>query len=120
MIRVAVCGVGQMGRTVIEAVEAAEDMQIVGTLSPRGNASDHRSTSGTVYGAHADPAGLVAASLAKVPKSKARVVASVTGTDGDPQRYAAQVATLREGLLRDLPPFLTGGSMITTDRKSVV
>ena len=61
MIRVAVCGVGQMGRTVIEAVEAAEDMQIVGTLSPRGNASDHRSTSGTVYGVHADPAELFAA-----------------------------------------------------------
>lgn len=47
------------------------------------------------FGAHADPAGLVAGSLAKAPKSKARVIASVTGTDGDPQRYAAQVATLR-------------------------
>ena len=47
------------------------------------------------HGAHADPAALVAASLARVPKSKARVIASVTGTEGDPQRFSAQVAALR-------------------------
>lgn len=47
------------------------------------------------YGAHADPAGLVAAVLAKVPKRRALVIASVTGTDADPQRYSAQVSRLR-------------------------
>ena len=108
MIRVAVCGVGQMGRTVIEAVEAAEDMQIVGTLSPRGNASDHRSTSGTVYGAHADPAELFAAThpdvvidftnAAYTPRlldaAFAAGVLPVIGTSGIPGEVLAQ---LREG-----------------------
>jgi len=47
------------------------------------------------HGAHPDPAGLVAQSLASVPKRSARVIASVTGTDGDPQRFAKQVAILR-------------------------
>ena len=44
------------------------------------------------YGAHSDPAGLVAAA---VKGTKKTVVASVTGTDEDPQRYSAQVRTLR-------------------------
>ena len=49
------------------------------------------------YGAHADPAGLIAQ---VVDAARARggalpaVVASVTGTDGDPQGYARQVARL--------------------------
>lgn len=49
------------------------------------------------YGAHADPAGLIAA---VVEAARARggampaVVASVTGTDADPQGYATQVARL--------------------------
>jgi FdrA protein len=49
------------------------------------------------YGAHADPAGLIAQ---VVEAAKARggampaVVASVTGTDGDPQGYSRQVARL--------------------------
>lgn len=108
MIRVAVCGVGQMGRTVIEAVEAAEDMQIVGTLSPRGNASDHRSTSGTVYGVHADPAELFAAThpdvvidftnAAYTPRLLAAAFASgvrpVIGTSGIQGETLAQ---LRDG-----------------------
>ncbi len=47
------------------------------------------------HGAHADPAGLVAQSLARVPGRRARVIASVTGTNDDPQRYAGQVAILR-------------------------
>ncbi|MSQ55139.1 MAG: acyl-CoA synthetase FdrA [Betaproteobacteria bacterium] len=47
------------------------------------------------YGAHPDPAGLIAQSLARVPRHRARVIASVTGTDGDPQGHAAQVARLR-------------------------
>jgi FdrA protein len=44
------------------------------------------------YGAHADPAGLIA-DLAR--KSKKPVIASVTGTEGDPQVYSRQVKTLR-------------------------
>ena len=44
------------------------------------------------YGAHADPAGLIAA---VVRKSKKPVIASVTGTEADPQVYSRQVKTLR-------------------------
>jgi FdrA protein len=43
------------------------------------------------YGAHPDPAGLLAAA---VKKSRKPVIASVTGTEGDPQVYSRQVATL--------------------------
>ena len=45
------------------------------------------------YGAHADPAGLVAAI---VKRSRKLVIASVTGTEGDPQVYSKQVKTLRD------------------------
>jgi len=48
------------------------------------------------YGAHQDPAGLVVDALARVPRHRARVIASVTGTDADPQRWSAQVARLRD------------------------
>lgn len=48
------------------------------------------------YGAHEDPAGLVAGVLERVPRRKALVLASVTGTEADPQRYSSQVARLRE------------------------
>ena len=48
------------------------------------------------YGAHADPAGLVAASMNQARRKHALVVASVTGTEGDPQVYSRQVARLRE------------------------
>jgi len=61
MIRVAVSGIGLMGRAVVEAIEADPEMQVVGILSPRGGTSEHRSTSGTVYGTHAEPADLFAA-----------------------------------------------------------
>ena len=44
------------------------------------------------FGAHADPAGV----LLKNDLSSKRVVASVTGTEHDPQRYSRQVAMLRE------------------------
>lgn len=44
------------------------------------------------YGAHPDPAGLLAAAL---KKSRKLVIASVTGTEGDPQVYSRQVAALR-------------------------
>lgn len=45
------------------------------------------------YGAHPDPAGLAAALLKK--KSKP-VIASVTGTDGDPQVFSRQVRILED------------------------
>jgi FdrA protein len=45
------------------------------------------------YGAHADPAGLLARVLKK--KNNKLVIASVTGTEGDPQAYSRQVKTLR-------------------------
>lgn len=48
------------------------------------------------YGAHADPAGLIAAEIRRARRSGALVIASVTGTDGDPQGYGRQVASLRE------------------------
>jgi len=48
------------------------------------------------YGAHADPAGLVAAEMQRVRRAGALVVASVTGTEDDPQAYSRQVASLRE------------------------
>jgi FdrA protein len=47
------------------------------------------------YGAHPDPAGLVAAALARARRRRARVIASVTGTEEDPQRYSLQAARLR-------------------------
>jgi FdrA protein len=44
------------------------------------------------YGAHADPAGILIRAL----KGKKPVIASVTGTDSDPQVRSLQVAALRE------------------------
>jgi FdrA protein len=51
------------------------------------------------YGAHADPAGLIADEIRRgrgLRRSGARVIASVTGTEDDPQGYSRQVARLRE------------------------
>ena len=45
------------------------------------------------FGAHPDPAGHLAGVVATLPR-KPVIVASVTGTDGDPQDYRAQVAKL--------------------------
>ncbi len=45
------------------------------------------------YGAHPDPAGLLAGVLKK--KNSKVVIASVTGTEDDPQVYSRQVKTLR-------------------------
>ena len=44
------------------------------------------------YGAHADPAGLIADAVRKSAKA---VIASVTGTEDDPQVYSKQVKTLQ-------------------------
>jgi FdrA protein len=46
------------------------------------------------YGAHADPAGLIAKAMAAAPKGRPHVVASITGTEADPQCYSRQAATL--------------------------
>ncbi|MSQ35968.1 MAG: 4-hydroxy-tetrahydrodipicolinate reductase [Dehalococcoidia bacterium] len=59
MIRVVVSGYGQMGRTVVAAVEAQDDMEVVGVLEPlQGGGAP--ATGGAVYGIHADPATLFA------------------------------------------------------------
>jgi FdrA protein len=49
------------------------------------------------YGAHADPAGLIAG---VVKGTKKLVVASVTGTEADPQVYSIQAATLKAAGVR--------------------
>jgi FdrA protein len=46
------------------------------------------------FGAHADPAAELAAALSGEPPQRPHVVASVTGTEGDPQVRSRQVATL--------------------------
>jgi FdrA protein len=46
------------------------------------------------YGAHADPAGLIAGVLEGTKRRRALVIASVTGTEADPQGCARQVARL--------------------------
>jgi len=48
------------------------------------------------YGAHEDPAGSVAEVLSVTPENGPLVIASVTGTEADPQNYSAQVRRLRE------------------------
>jgi FdrA protein len=45
------------------------------------------------YGAHPDPAGVLLEGIGKTAKT---VIASVTGTERDPQRWSVQVARLRE------------------------
>lgn len=48
------------------------------------------------FGAHPDPAGQLVEILAQIKRSDDQsIVASVTGTEQDPQRYSAQVETLR-------------------------
>jgi FdrA protein len=46
------------------------------------------------HGADADPAGVVALALASASRVHAPVIASVTGTDADPQVYSRQARTL--------------------------
>jgi succinyl-CoA synthetase alpha subunit len=48
------------------------------------------------YGAHADPAGSLAEVLSGRPKNGPVVIASVTGTEADPQVSSSQVRRLRE------------------------
>jgi FdrA protein len=46
------------------------------------------------YGAHPDPAGNLVETLAAVGELTVPVIASVTGTEGDPQRYSVQQGVL--------------------------
>lgn len=46
------------------------------------------------HGAHPDPAGALAGAIVEAAGRGVAVVASVTGTEADPQRYSAQVAAL--------------------------
>ena len=48
------------------------------------------------YGAHADPAGLLAGVLKNFKGKKTLIVGSVTGTESDPQVYSKQVKTLED------------------------
>ena len=48
------------------------------------------------YGSHADPAADLAAQLAGIADRKPAIVASVCGTENDPQVYSKQVRLLRE------------------------
>ncbi|MBM4416431.1 MAG: 4-hydroxy-tetrahydrodipicolinate reductase [Chloroflexi bacterium] len=106
MIRVVVSGYGQMGRMVVAAVEAADDMEVVGVIEPLHDGRP--ATGGTVYGVHADPATLFAAvhpdvvvdftNAAWTPRlveaALAAHVRPVIGTSGVP---AATLDALRAG-----------------------
>lgn len=48
------------------------------------------------HGAHEDPAGAVVAAVASAPTPRPAIVASVTGTDADPQNRTLQVAKLEQ------------------------
>lgn len=48
-------------------------------------------------GAHPDPAADIAGVLDSLPDRSPPVIASITGTDGDPQNYSDQAAKLRAG-----------------------
>ena len=48
------------------------------------------------YGAHADPAGAVARTLTRSGSSRPLIIASVCGTDADPQGYSEQVRKLEQ------------------------
>jgi 4-hydroxy-tetrahydrodipicolinate reductase len=61
MIRVAVSGLGQMGRIVVEAIEATDDLQVVGILQPRRESEKHQSARGMAYDSFGEPGALFAA-----------------------------------------------------------
>jgi FdrA protein len=52
------------------------------------------------YGAHPDPAGLVADAIGSASAGRPEVIASITGTDGDPQGYSRQKARLESAGVR--------------------
>lgn len=60
MIRVVVCGSGNMGSHVLATVEAQDDLEPVGIIEPLGEAGERIADSQTVYAMHPDPAALFA------------------------------------------------------------
>jgi FdrA protein len=48
------------------------------------------------HGAHEDPAGAMVAAVSSMPTPRPAIVASVTGTDGDPQHRVAQLGKLEK------------------------
>ncbi|HEX6792399.1 MAG TPA: acyl-CoA synthetase FdrA [Casimicrobiaceae bacterium] len=46
------------------------------------------------YGAHPDPAGVLVDAVGSIPSQRPPIIASVCGTEGDPQVYSRQVRTL--------------------------
>jgi FdrA protein len=48
------------------------------------------------YGAHADPAGAIAETIKTAPAQRPVIIASVTGTEADPQNYSRQRGVLRK------------------------
>ena len=68
MIRVAVSGTGQMGRTVIETLEAQDDMQCAGVIEPMApaGAEDFTAASGASYPLRVEPQALFAAATPDV------------------------------------------------------
>ena len=60
MIRVVVSGTGNMGKVVLSAVEAHDELEVAGVIGPRGEQGQHVAASGAVYPLHADPAALLA------------------------------------------------------------
>ena len=66
MIRVAVSGNGQMGHTVVVAVEAQPDMEVAGIIEPKGGATEYRSPSGASYAVYVDAAACFAATYPDV------------------------------------------------------
>ncbi|MSQ42142.1 MAG: 4-hydroxy-tetrahydrodipicolinate reductase [Dehalococcoidia bacterium] len=85
MIRVAVSGTGNMGATVIAALEAQSDLQLVGVIAPRGAAGKHRAAGGALYRLQPDPAALFAA-------TRPDVVVDFTNAAFVPQIVAAALA----------------------------
>ena len=55
------------------------------------------------YGGHADPAGHLVRQLESRARNETAVIASVTGTDSDPQNRSAQEAALRSAGVNVLP-----------------
>ncbi|HEY3366325.1 MAG TPA: acyl-CoA synthetase FdrA [Symbiobacteriaceae bacterium] len=66
------------------------------------------------HGAHPDPAGALTGAIFEAVSRGVAVVASVTGTEADPQRRSAQVAALRQAGAVVLPTALQAASAVAT------
>ena len=79
MIRVVVSGTGNMGKVVLSAVEAHDELEVAGVIGPRGEQGQHVAASGAVYPLHADPAALLAERLPDVEAPYRRAFAEAFG-----------------------------------------